>query len=279
MQNGIRSRSIALTVALAFLLRLPACSLHSSETSDQSRVEFRPVPQAVSHRMCSPTWSAHYSFEAMDETVPDVSAVAAGGEGAHHAVNAGANPIEDGARGRAAHFAGNAHVAVPGFLGGRCFTLAAWVRTTHTETQYVVAKGNNFAGSLYLRLEDGGRPRVCFLPMDNLSTVFVESDREINDGRWHHVAGALDGRALLLYIDGELDRRFDLGMPHTVTVPEYERLVYIGAFDVAEDDGRPDRAFFHGDIDEVHLTDGAADSTMIEEWTCPGERDQKKGKQ
>jgi hypothetical protein len=167
---------------------------------------------------------------------------------------------------KAAHFDGNSYLTIEDFPGGKGFTMAAWIRTTGTDYQYVVAKGNNFGGSFYLRLERDGRPRVGFLPVDRLNSVYADGSFPVNDGKWRHVAGMLDGKALLLHVDGRLAGKLELEMPFTVTLPKYERFTYIGAFDVAEDDGKPDAMFFKGEMDDVRLLDGPVPVESIAKW-------------
>jgi len=214
----------------------------------------------------SPNWTAHYSFDTLGPAAEDVSKPRGKGESKHPAQSVGARLVTPAVRGKAARLDGKSYLVIPDFPGGRGFTIAAWVRTTHAAgAQYILAKGNNLSGSFYLRLQDGGRPRTGFLPIDD-TTIFIESKESVNDGKWRHVAGVLDGRELLLYVDGRLDRKAQLHMPFTVTVPRYERFTYIGAFDVREDDGKPDAAFFRGDLDELRLLDCAVPAETIANW-------------
>ena len=217
-------------------------------------------------RILTPGWSAHYAFEKLGPTEPDVSDPSVKGESKHPASRHGGTAIADGASGKAIGLDGKSYLSIPDFPGGRAFTVAAWVRTeAGGRTTYVLSKGNNISGSFYLRLQDGARPRVGFLPMDNM-TIFLESRRRVNDGRWHHLAGVLDGRNLMLFIDGRLDLSSPLDMPVTVRLPKYDRFTYIGAFDIAENDGPPDAAYFKGGLDEVRLTNCAVAADIIAGW-------------
>ena len=212
-----------------------------------------------------PTWTALYRFEKMGATVADSSKPATRAEAKHPAWVSGVTLTPDGAVGRAARIPLKSYLSIRDFPGGRGFTVAAWVRTTHTKTQYVLSKGNNGAGSFYLRLEDGGRLRGGLLPAYNMSVV-VESTRSVNDGKWHHVAVTMDRRDMGLYIDGKPDRKLMLLVPFTACVPEYKLWTYVGAFDVREDDGEPSGSFFSGDMDEVRLTDAGATASQIAGW-------------
>ena len=212
-------------------------------------------------RVLTPRWQAYYPFEDLGRHAADLGKRALSGEPGHPARNVGAVLTEQGVRGKAARLKGKSYLAIPDFPGGRGYTVAAWVRTDFADYQYVLAKGNNLAGSFYLRLQKGGRPRTAFLPGDN-ATTFAESSRSINDGKWHHLAATFDGYEIRLYIDGKLDVR----TPFAGRVPTYRRLTYIGAFDVAEDDGEPDAMFFQGDLDDLRLMDCAATAETVARW-------------
>jgi beta-galactosidase len=41
------------------------------------------------------------------------------------------------------------------------------------------------------------------VPSDQFSSVRGET--EVNDGKWHHIAGVYDGKKIYLYVDGRLD--------------------------------------------------------------------------
>ena len=210
-------------------------------------------------------WSAHYTFEHLGDTALDVSPPGPG-DAQHHAINRGATAT-GGYHETGVSLDGKSWLAIQGFRGGRAFTVAAWVRTTHSgQAQYVVSKGNNYEGSFYLRLQKDGRPRTAMLPVDNLSSIMVEGPHPVNDGRWHHLAAMMDGQALTLYVDGRLVGALDFGMKHPVVLPVYERLTWIGSFDVQEDDGEPNAAFFLGEMDDVRLLDAPVPAQTIAEW-------------
>jgi len=212
-------------------------------------------------------WSAFYTFEELGTVAKDVSDAAVKGDEKHNAGNCGALSVE-GYRGKGIRLDGKSWLTIKGFKGGRGFTVAAWVKTKHSGVaQYIVSKGNNYAGSFYLRIQKDGRPRTAMLPVFNLNTIMVEATRPINDGKWHHVAGMMDGRELALYVDGRLVGSLPFFMKQLAAMPGYDRLTWIGSFDVPEDDGEPDTAFFVGDIDEVRLLDGAVTPETIARWS------------
>ena len=211
-------------------------------------------------------WSAHYAFEEIGDKAPDVSSSSVKGEAKHDARNHGAKSVE-GHHGKGIRLDGKSWLAIEGFRGGRGFAVAAWIRTSHSgQAQYIVSKGNNYEGSFYLRLQKDGRPRTAMLPVDNLNAIVVEGDYPVNDGKWHHVAGMMDGRELTLYVDGRLAGSLPFSMGRTVTLPEYKRLTWIGSFDIPEDDGEPNAAFFVGDMDEIRLLDGPVSRETLASW-------------
>ena len=211
-------------------------------------------------------WRAFYTFDDLGSVAKDISEPAAKGEAKHPAENRGALSVA-GCRGKGIRLDGKSWLTIKGFKGGRGFTVAAWVRTKHSGVaQYIVSKGNNYAGSFYLRLQKDKRPRTAMLPVHNLNSIMVEGTEPLNDGKWHHVAGMMDGRELTLYVDGRLVGCLPFFMKRPAALPVYDRLTWIGSFDVPEDDGEPDTAFFVGEMDEVHLLDGAVTPGTIARW-------------
>jgi len=247
-----------------------ACVLGPDARSDDDTIELTPALLPAATPRLTPQWSACYAFEQLGEQALDVSEAATPAEPEHHARNCGAETIASGVRGKAIRLQRGDYLAVPGFSGGRGFTVAAWVRTRPApHAQYIVSKGNNYAGSFYLRLQKNGCARVGFLPIDNFNGVVVEDSQPLTNGKWRHVAGVMDGERLALYVDGKPVGQLPFHMDATVTLPTYERLTWIGAFDIPEDDGEPNASFFAGDLDEVRLLDGAVSYDTIARWATP----------
>ncbi|WP_329519542.1 LamG-like jellyroll fold domain-containing protein [Spirillospora sp. NBC_01491] len=85
------------------------------------------------------------------------------------------------------------------------FSVEAWVKTTSTTGGKIIGYGNKAAGASssfdrHLYLSNDGRVLFGVYPG---SVKTVQSAAGFNDGKWHHVAGTLDGQAgMKLYVDG-----------------------------------------------------------------------------
>jgi tetratricopeptide (TPR) repeat protein len=88
-------------------------------------------------------------------------------------------------------------------------TLAAWIKTSSSDRlcHDIFSKGE---GCWRLGLdiwEDSLSFYCCGLHIPQADTyylIFVQAN--LNDGKWHHVAGVYDGRSMSIYIDGQLDK-------------------------------------------------------------------------
>jgi hypothetical protein len=128
-------------------------------------------------------------------------------------------------------------------------TIAAWVKVTafDMDWQAIIAKGDT-AWRLS-RDQDNNLHFGC----TGLWPEWVRGNVDVNDGRWHHVAGSYDGSELRLYVDGKLDA--SARTQGAINVNAYP--VYIG--ENAEHPGRS----WHGLIDDVRLYNYALSETEI----------------
>jgi beta-galactosidase len=77
----------------------------------------------------------------------------------------------------------------------------------------------------------------------NIQWTEVEGSADVNDGRWHHLAGVYDGKKISLYVDGKQDAsKAAWGNGDKNNYP-----VYIG--ENSESLGRP----WNGLIDDVRI--------------------------
>jgi hypothetical protein len=134
-----------------------------------------------------------------------------------------------------------------GILGPNAVTVAAWINTTSTFTGTIVGWGPNVDGQRFgfrvnenkLRIEHGG---------GNL-----QSNSNVNDGQWHHVAVTLQDNAtisypdVILYVDG-----IDDTTPNTD--PEAFNLTADQDVRIGSRPSSNDR-FFMGLIDDVRIYD------------------------
>jgi serine/threonine protein kinase/tetratricopeptide (TPR) repeat protein len=95
----------------------------------------------------------------------------------------------------------------PAFDITNSITIAVWIKvdTFDKRWQAVVTKGDT-AWRLQRERETNAFHFACTgidVPGDAYGSV--RGTRNVNDGRWHHVAGAYNGKRMYLYVDGELD--------------------------------------------------------------------------
>jgi hypothetical protein len=154
-------------------------------------------------------------------------------------------------------------------------TVAAWVkvRTFDKRWQTIVAKGDN----TWRLARESDANSVQFTAGRVVEGRIVVGKVNINDGRWHHIAGVGDANAVYLYVDGVLDSV--QRTPGKMT-PDDEP-VYIG-----ENSERPAQGrFWNGWIDEVcvfttalsadqvgALYSGAAPQTLLGQASSAGPR-------
>jgi len=124
-------------------------------------------------------------------------------------------------------------------------TVAAWIKvdTFDCEWQAIITKGD---GSWRLQ-RNGTKNSIefactgAFVPGALVGSLFGTVN--VNDGRWHHIAGTYDGSRVCLYVDGKLDVSSEA--TGSIRVNDYN--VLIGAN--AEKPGRN----FKGSIDDVRI--------------------------
>jgi len=117
---------------------------------------------------------------------------------------------ETGCAGGALSFDGDDYVMVPNesdFDITNQITVAAWIKVNAFDKQWqaIVTKGDNS-----WRLSRNGQTNSVKFNCDGLQgqelgpRPGVAGSIEVNDGRWHHVAGVYDGSKICLYMDGAL---------------------------------------------------------------------------
>ena len=126
-------------------------------------------------------------------------------------------------------------------------TVSAWIRVeSFTKSwQAIVTKGDRA-----WRLHRADTTKSVGFACSDLSrdqTGDLLGNQVVADGRWHHVAGVLDGTRMSIYVDGSLDA-WAASSPN-ISVNDYS--VHIGANAQAED------RLFRGLIDDVRIYDRA----------------------
>lgn len=136
------------------------------------------------------------------------------------------------------------------------FTASAWIKPDGSNSlgtdKTIVAKNNGYVG-YKLFLTDSNI--VSFLvgtggvSRSTASVDRIDSNTQIPNNVWHHIAVTYDGTTASIYIDGILDNSKTLTSP----VPNSSKLaigaVYIDKTDIVD--------FFKGDIDEIRIWDDA----------------------
>lgn len=139
-------------------------------------------------------------------------------------------------------------------------TMEMWVQLVaggKTDNQAGIEKGGWEPGeySLYANYVPGNAVAVQFndLPVDCGDANSGKLGRNIQDGKWHHIAGTWDGKKISIYTDGNLDISFDCsGGP----LSKNNKSVYIGS-------RTGDQRFLQGIVDEVRLYNRALSKDEI----------------
>ncbi len=89
-------------------------------------------------------------------------------------------------------------------------TVSAWIKVRQFDKpwQAIVTKGDDTWQ--IERANEGGQVMFTVVglklsPRGGAGRARVESQRDVNDGQWHHVVGLYDGRQMALYLDGKLE--------------------------------------------------------------------------
>ena len=134
--------------------------------------------------------------------------------------------------------------------GPQTFSVEAWFRTTTTRGGKIIGFGNrNDADSTsydrHLYMTDGGQ---LVLGVSSSGMRTVTSPIAYNDGRWHHVVGALGAGGLTLFVDG----RQVAGRADTTGAAAYNGYWRVGGDQIGTGwPSRPTGNSFAGSLDEV----------------------------
>jgi hypothetical protein len=136
-------------------------------------------------------------------------------------------------------------------------TVAAWIKVNSfdKEWQAIVTKGDS-AWRLQRNQDKDNLEFACSgLKIPGGSPYGgLYGERNVNDGKWHHVAGVYDGQKMTLYVDGGQD----VSQPASGPIATNDKPVYIG--ENAEMTGR----FWNGLIDDVRVYNCAIGKAEIE---------------
>lgn len=162
--------------------------------------------------------------------------------------------------GGALRFAGNGdwvHVANESkFDCVAAVTVAAWIKVNRFDKEYqaIVTKGDS-AWRIQRNQNTDTLEFACSglaIPGgDQWGGLYGSSN--VNDGKWHHVAGVYDGQRMYLYVDGVVDS----SQPASGGINTNDEPVYIG--ENSEMTGR----FWNGLVDDVRVYNGALGQAEI----------------
>jgi hypothetical protein len=133
-------------------------------------------------------------------------------------------------------------------------TAEAWIKVSSftVANQAIITKGD---GAWMIR-RNGTSNALAFSIVGTFITPFTYTcagTRNVNDGRWHHVAATYNGSQMVLYIDGALDAYYNTSWD----IDNTSDPVWIGATSGVAGQN------FNGQIDEVRLWGVALSNTSI----------------
>jgi hypothetical protein len=138
-------------------------------------------------------------------------------------------------------------------------TVTAWIKTDS------LGSSNGIVGLGYAwRLRGGSGGNAAFQVMNTDPVSAATGTWPVNDGTWHHVAGAYDGTEYKLYIDGKTN----VSIASSGVLKGGATAYYgtIGAH-YKRSDGAP-KMFFEGLIDDVRIYDRVLSEQEIREFTA-----------
>ena len=235
VRTGVRKERWIAVLGMAMLC------LGAHQSTGEPTGDTASASQDLAHRLVG-RWTFD---EGKGSLARDVS-----GRGNHGTVMGGAK-WTDGIIGGALQFDGtDDFVSIPNesnFDITGSITVSAWIRVeSFTKPwQAIVTKGDRA-----WRLHRANKTKRVGFACSDLSREQVGDlygKREVDDGKWHHVAGVLDGTKASIFVDGALDT--STNSSPNISVNDYS--VLIGAN--AQATGR----LFHGLIDDVRIYDRA----------------------
>jgi hypothetical protein len=124
-------------------------------------------------------------------------------------------------------------------------TVSAWIKVDAFDRQWqtIIAKGDS-AWRLQRDRNNNTLEFACnSLVVPGTRWGKVSGIADVNDGRWHHVAGTYDGSQICLYVDGKLD----ISSTASGTIIINDQPVYIG------ENSEQSNRFWNGLIDDVRI--------------------------
>lgn len=162
-------------------------------------------------------------------------------------------------------------------------TLAAWFKTSSTQSQFVISKGGIvrngsitddvyhlgfklLSSSMFPSQVDGAIQGFVAdkRQLDFASMYIAGSSKVVTDGNWHHVAFIWDKPNLKIYVDGQEDSNlvyYDNKSTNSESLNSVTASLSIGA-NYNKDSGNY-TVFFSGSIDEVRIYNRALNASEV----------------
>jgi len=88
-------------------------------------------------------------------------------------------------------------------------TITAWVKVEKFDIEWqVIATKGNSAWGLERNSDNDSLYFYCHFPPKYGEfgwESYASGEKDVNDGKWHHIVGVYDGKRIALFIDGTLD--------------------------------------------------------------------------
>jgi hypothetical protein len=138
-------------------------------------------------------------------------------------------------------------------------TVAAWINTSSLGSSDSIIVSLGYAW----RLRNGTGGSAAFQVMDTKPVSIASGTIPVNDGLWHHVAGAYNGTQYTVYIDGRI-----VASVAAAGVLQGGATAYYGVIGAhyKRSDGAP-KMFFKGMVDDVRIYDRVLSEEEMREIT------------
>ena len=206
----------------------------------------------------TPTGNGPAVWNARHTSVHHLGASLEDSTGGHHTGTANGNPtVVPGALGFARSFDGNDYIELAGEGSYDYATemyVSAWVKVDMFDAPYqaIVTKGDSS-----WRLARGDQTNGAgFGTTSGTVNHNTNGSKSLADGKWHHVAGVLDGTTKTLYVDGVADE----AASYTLQLDNNQALVRLG-MNPESNVGGP--RYWKGTIDELRTSAGQRSANWI----------------
>ena len=135
-------------------------------------------------------------------------------------------------------------------IGTSDLSVTAWIRTTNTSFQYIIAQGGNNDGAAQRGFGMATSNGYVYGFIATTTRTFVNSNQiaAVNDGNWHHIAGVWDrSDKLTFYVDGVFDHEGDISSADGYNISKADLNCFLGTY------GNAVAGFLQGDLGPTTL--------------------------